>query len=205
MDFNVPSNFIALDRINKAYIDFDKEADQLQQILDSAKNETDVQSYIKNNEKWFIPASIIYDYDFGYHSSYLVSEQSLGAEYRADYMLFGHNSIGHHIVLVEFEDVNVDYVITTSNSENAAVRKGLTQIRDWKRWMDNNRLYFLNSCGLSELANSIPSWGIHYCLVVSRRTRMNKIANEMRGQLQHEIPELHVISYDRLVDNVKNS
>lgn len=50
-------------------------------------------------------------------------------------MLLGQNSIGHHIVLVEFEDVNVDFRLQTSNMETEAVRKGMAQINDWKRWM----------------------------------------------------------------------
>ena len=203
MDFVAPNHFIDLGKIKMANIDFDKEADQLQDILDSATKENDIQQYIKNNQKWFIPASLLKDYDFGHHSAYLIPEQPLGSEYRADYMLLGNNSIGHQIVLVEFEDINVDYAITSSNSEALAVRKGLTQIRDWKRWMDNNRLYFLNSCGLSSIANTIPSWGIHYCLVVSRRARMNEVSNQMRGQMQYEIPGLHIVTYDRMVDNVR--
>lgn len=203
MDFTAPDYFIDLGGIKAANIDFEKEANQFQQVLDAATKENDVQQYIKLTGKWFIPASLLKDYDFGHHSAYLVPEQSLGAEYRADYMLLGHNSIGHQIVLVEFEDVNVDYTIKSSNSETVAVRKGLTQIRDWKRWMDDNRAYFLKSCGLSEIANSIPSWGIHYCLVVSRRARMNEVSNQMRGQMQHESPELHIVTYDRLVDNVR--
>lgn len=203
MDFTVPDNFINLGFPQHQNIDFDKEAEQLLLIIDAATKETDVQRYIKNNDKWFIPGSLFSDYDFGHHGAYIVSEQALGAEYRTDYMLLGHNSIGHQIILVEFEDVNVDYKLTSSNSETKAVRKGLTQIRDWKRWMDNNRSYFLRSCGLSDIEKSIPSWGIHYCLVVSRRNRMNDTANQMRGQVQHETPGLHIVTYDRLVDNVK--
>lgn len=203
MDFIAPDCFIDLSNLKVTNIDFEKEADQLHAILNTATKENDIQQYIKRTGKWFIPASILNDYDFGHHSAYLVPEQSLGAEYRVDYMLLGHNSIGHQIVLVEFEDINVDYIITSSNCETAAVRKGLTQIRDWKRWMDTNRMYFLNSCGLSKIANSIPSWGIHYCLVVSRRARMNEVSNQMRGQMQHEIPGLHIVTYDRLVDNVR--
>lgn len=204
MDFIVPDNFIDLGNIKRANYNFEKEADALQKALDIAKKENDIQQYIKHSGKWFIPASILMDYDFGHRSVYLASEQPLGAEYRADYMLLGHNSIGHQIVLVEFEDVNVDYKPKSSNSETEAVRKGLTQIRDWKRWMDDNRTYFLNSCGLTEIANSIPSWGIHYCLVVSRRERMNAISNQLRGLMQHETPELHIVTYDRLVENVRN-
>jgi len=204
MDFIAPNNFIDIGNIRTSNIDFEKEADIFLSVLDSATRENDVQQYIKQNKKWFIPGALFKDYDFGHHSAYLIPEQSLGAEYRVDYMLLGNNSIGHQIVLVEFEDVNVDYRIKSSNCESSAVRKGLAQISDWKRWMDDNRAYFLKSCGLSEIINNIPSWGIHYCLVVSRRNRMDEIANLLRGQRQHETPELHIVSFDRLVDNVRN-
>jgi len=40
-------------------------------------------------------------------------------------------------------------------------------------------------------------------LVVSRRSRMDEIANQMRGQSQYETPALRIVTYDRLVDNVK--
>ena len=204
MDFIVPDNFINFENIKTTNIDYEREADALLSVLDSASKENDVQQYIKQNQKWFIPISLLKDYDFGHHSAYLIPEQSLGSEYRVDYMLLGNNSIGHQIVLVEFEDVNVEYRLKSSNSESVAVRKGLTQIRDWKRWMDDNRVYFLKSCGLSKIINNIPSWGIHYCLVVSRRNKMDEISNQMRGQTQHESPELHIVSYDRLIDNVRN-
>lgn len=143
MDFNVPNHFIDLGSVKTENIDFEEESDKLRNILDFAQKENDVQQYIKQNKKWFIPAALFRDYDFGHHSAYLVPEQSLGAEYKADYMLLGNNSIGHQIILVEFEDVNVDFKILTANSETASVRKGLTQIRDWKRWMDDHRIYFL--------------------------------------------------------------
>lgn len=171
--------------------------------LNNSKKENDIQRYIKDNEKWFVPASIFKDYDFGHHEAYIVPEQALGAEYRVDYMLLGRNSIGHQIVLVEFEDVNVDYKIQSSNIESDSVRKGLAQIKDWKRWLDNNRNYFMDSCRLSNINRNIPGWGIHYCLVVGRRERMNDVSNQMRGQSEHDIPGVHIITYDRLVDNVK--
>ena len=203
MDFTAPDKFIHLSYVKGSKIDFDAESKSFLAALDSAKKENDIQRYIKQNKKWYIPGSIFVDYDFGHHDAYIVPEQPLGAEYCADYMLLGSNSIGFHIVLVEFEDVNVDYKLLSSNAETEAVRKGLTQIRDWKRWLSDNRAYFLESCGLGEISRSIPQWGIHYCLVVSRRSRMNEMANLMRGQTQHETPELHIITYDRLVDNIK--
>ena len=77
-------------------------------VINQSKKENDIQNYIKEKKKWFIPASIFKDYDFGHHEAYIVPEQELGEKYRVDYMLLGRNSIGHQIVLVEFENANVD-------------------------------------------------------------------------------------------------
>ena len=203
MNYEIPSNFINLGYPRHQNIDFSKEADEFLAILNTATKEGDVQRYIKNNQKWFVPGSILKNYDFGHHEAYLLSEPSLGAEYRADYMLLGRNSIGHHIVLVEFENVNIDYRLSTANTESESVRKGLTQIQDWKRWMDDNRAYFMKSTGLENISGNIPTWGIYYCLVVGRRDRMDDVANKMRGQRIRETPGLSIISYDRLVDNTR--
>lgn len=96
-------------------------------------------------------------YDFGHHFSCVVPEYSLGDEYRVDYLLIGKNSIGYQFVFVEFEDVNVDYKNKTSNSETEKVRKGLTQIRDWRRWIDQNKSYFEDREGIAEFGRNIPS------------------------------------------------
>ena len=76
--------------------------------------------------------------------------------------------------------------IKTANAETEKVRKGLNQIRDWKRWIDQNRAYFFASEGIKEFANNVPSWGFRYCLVVSRRDRMDEISNQLRGEMQSE-------------------
>lgn len=181
-------------------LDCDKESREFLKIVDSATKEGDVQTYIKENEKWFIPLSILKAYDFGHHFSCVVPEYPLGAEYRVDYLLIGKNSIGYQFVFVEFEDVNVDYTIKTRNSETDKVRKGIDQIRDWKRWMDRNKEYFLKSEGIKEFGSFFPDWMFRYCLVVSRRERMNEVANNLRGEMSKEIT---IIPYDRLVDYVE--
>ena len=202
MEYKILEQFYKFQYGWQRNLNIDFEAKQFLNVIDSAKKENDVQKYIKENKKWFIPASIFKDYDFGHHEAYMSVEQALGAEYKADYMLLGRNSIGYHIVLVEFEDVNIDYKIHTANIEAESIRKGLAQIKDWKRWIDYNKEYFLNSCGLSNIAHNIPTWGFCYCLVVGRRNRMDSVSNQLRRQMQHEISGLHIISYDRLVDNI---
>ena len=146
MNINIPKKFIEFEKGWHKKIDFDQEADELLNALNSAKKENDIQRYIKNNKKWFIPASLFEEYDFGHHEAFIVPEQALGVDYRVDYMLLGKNSVGYHIVLAEFEDVNVDYKIKSVNMETESVRKGLAQIKDWKRWIDSNKDYFMKSC-----------------------------------------------------------
>lgn len=195
-----PNNHLNPISIKK--MDLVAEATAYTAALDSASNETAIQTYIKSNRKWFIPAALFRDFNFGHHDSYLFPEQRLGSEYQVDYMLLGKNSDGYSIVLVEFEDVNVAYKLSTSNSESASVRKGLSQINDWKRWMDNNRSYFLNSFGLTSRGITVPSSRIYYALVVSRRKYHDETGRDIRSQTMHQTPNLKIVSYDRLADNI---
>lgn len=198
----LPSNFKVYEINDYHAINCDKEAKNFLDIINEAKKENDVQRYIKSNQKWFIPLSILKAYDFGHHFSCVVPEFQLGSQYRLDYLLVGKNSLGYQFVFVEFEDVNVDFRIKTANAETEKVRKGLNQIRDWKRWIDQNRAYFFASEGIKEFANNVPSWGFRYCLVVSRRDRMDEISNQLRGEMQSET-RVTIMTYDRLVEYVE--
>lgn len=149
----------------------------------------------------FIPASIFEEYNFGHHEAYIYPEKELGSEYRTDYMLVGRNSIGYHIVLVEFEDVNSPLVLKKRNDYAESVRKGITQLSDWKRWIDINRDYFLKSFNIDKLYNNVASWSYNYCLVVGRRKNETELYNELRSQSIHE-NHINIISYDRLADNI---
>lgn len=199
---NLPHNFKVLSKDLCKKIDFDMEAQLLKTELDRATKENDIQSYIKRNEKWFIPLSILKDYDFGHHFACVVPEYSLGAEYKMDYLLIGKNSLGYHYIFVEFEDVNVEFKLKTSNTESYEVRKGIAQIRDWKMWIDRHKEYFEKSEGISEFDRNIPKWAFNYCLVVGRRGKMDDASNLLRGQIQSENLDLKIITYDRLIDNV---
>ena len=109
--------------------------------------------------------------------------------------------MGYQFVFVEFEDVNVDYKLKTANSESDKVRKGLNQIRDWKRWINQNREYFLGTDGIKEISSNVFPWGFRYALVVGRRCNMDEMSNQLRGELQSEVG-VTIMSYDRLVDYV---
>ncbi|MSU02141.1 Shedu anti-phage system protein SduA domain-containing protein [Tissierella pigra] len=196
-----PNNFLYLGEYKD--LDFGLESNKFHNIIYTAENELDIQKYIKQNKKWFIPGSIFLDYNFGHHDAYLFPEQQLGNKYAVDYMLLGKNSDGYSIVLVEFEKANTEYLITTANTESESVRKGLTQIQDWKRWIDSNRDYFLRNIGLLQQGIDIPVYRIYYYLVVSRREFMNQTALDVRSQSMYEKINTKIVTFDRLVDNIK--
>ncbi|MGB7604533.1 MAG: Shedu anti-phage system protein SduA domain-containing protein [Lutisporaceae bacterium] len=183
-------------------LNLEAESKYFKDIIYKAQSENEIQSYIKINKKWFIPASIYKEYNFGHHGAYLFPELSLGREYAVDYALLGKSSDGYSIVLVEFEKANIPFILTSSNTEHESVRKGVTQIRDWKRWLDDNREYFLKSCGFRDKEIDIPTSRIFCCLVVSRREFMDSRASDLRSQICFEMNNTKIISYDRLVDNI---
>ena len=78
MDYTMPDNFIEFKLGWYRKYDFEYETNQLIRVLDEAKKENDIQKYIKDNRKWFIPASIFKEYNFGHHEAFIVPEQSLG-------------------------------------------------------------------------------------------------------------------------------
>lgn len=196
-----PNNYFSFQKYNN--LDFIEEANKFEKIISSAKNELEVQRYIKGNEKWFIPGSIFLDYNFGYHDAYLFTEQKLGNDFVVDYMLIGRKSGGYNLVLIEFEKPNTEYLISTAHMESESVRKGLVQLQDWKRWMDSNREYFMKDIGLRDYGIDISTYKIYYYLVVSRRIYMNKIALEVRSQCVYERHNTNIVTFDRLVDNIR--
>lgn len=195
-----PNNYLY--HLEPSTLDLEAESKCFKDIVDKAQNENEVQSYIKTYKKWFIPAAIYKDYNFGHHDAYLFPELSLGSEYAVDYALLGKNSDGYSIVLVEFEKANVSFSLMSSNTEHESVRKGITQIRDWKRWLDDNREYFLKSSGFRDKGIDIPTSRIFYCLVVSRRELMDSRDTDLRSQICYEMNNTKIISFDRLVDNL---
>ena len=196
-----PNNVIWPGQLNN--IESEKESKSFEIVLDSSNNENDIQLYIKSNKKWFIPGSILKEYNFGHKENYLFPEMMLGSKYKVDYAICGRNSDGYHLLLIEFENANIPFINSDGNCESKSVNSGLGQINNWKSWMNNNRQTFLDESGFSKKGISIPISRIHYCLVVSRRSYMNDLSRERKNQLIYEGNNLNIINYDRICENIK--
>ncbi|NRT71399.1 Shedu anti-phage system protein SduA domain-containing protein [Clostridium beijerinckii] len=198
-----PNNRIWSPELNKQ--EALEEAEAFKKVLDRSKTKRDIQSYIKSNKKWFIPASILKEYDFGHKKNYLFPEMELGNKYKVDYVICGRNSNGYHLLLIKFEDANTIFMNKNGDGESKSVNSGLGQIKNWKAWMDNNRQEFLNENGFTEKGISIPISRIQYCLVVSRRSYMDadKLARGRKDMLMYEARNLKIINYDRICDCIE--
>lgn len=100
-----------LNPITVKELDHEKEKEEFILQLDNAKNEHDIQIYIKNNKKWFIPATLFKEYHLGSHEAYLFREQKLFDDFQVDYLLLGKNSNGFSMVLVEFETPKTNFIL----------------------------------------------------------------------------------------------
>lgn len=186
-------------------IDFLSEIDNYRKLIYDNGEESEIQKHIKEGRRWFIPSSILEDYNFGHHDAYLFPELKLGFEYVVDYALLGKNSDGWHVVFVEFEKADCDFILKNQNSESKEVRAGLTQIRNWELWVHNHREYFLKSSGISDKGVDIPIIRFFYCLVVSRRDKMDERAKLLRSQICYKNSSLKIMSFDRLADNLQKA
>lgn len=79
----------------------------------------------------------------------------------------------------------------------------MTQIQDCKRWMNKNRDYFFRNVGLLQQGIDISVYRIHYHLAVSRRDFMTPVALEVRSQSMYEMKNTKIVTFDRLVDNIR--
>lgn len=176
------------------------ELDSFSKILDSSQKENDIQTYIKDNRKWFIPASIIKEYNFGHKENYLFPEIEFGKSYKCDYLICGRNSDGYNLLFIEFENANVNFVNSDDNCVSHSVNSGMGQIQNWKLWLSENRQTFLYEHGFTERNISVPLNRIFFCLVVGRRERMEIQDRNRKNQLMYDNPNLKIINYDRVLD-----
>jgi hypothetical protein len=179
-----------------------KETKLLRNVIKCAEREKDVQDYIKNNKKWFIPASILKEYNFGHKENYLFPEMKIGSSMQVDYAILGRNSDGFSLILVEFESPDTSLVLHDGYKLSKSASTGMGQINSWKEWMDDNRLFFLKEHGFIEHGINIPNTRIHYCLVISKRSKMKSIDRERKSRIISEARNLNIINYDRLCDYV---
>lgn len=176
-------------------------------FIDSNPNEREILNYIRDNEYYFLVASIFTYYPFGHHSAFLFREFEMPPNYIADFLLIGKNSGGYHFVFVEFEKPS-GYICTEDGDFGVTIRKGIKQINDWDYWLEKN---FSNLLPVFEkylgfYENVLPKefyqldkTRINYVVVAGRRSDFNEKTYRLKRKLGKE-NNIILLHYDNIID-----
>ncbi|MDF2865887.1 MAG: hypothetical protein K0R72_705 [Clostridia bacterium] len=179
---------------------------KFEEVINNNKStERDVLNFINNNKYYPIIGSILKDYHFGHHGTYLFKEFPLGTTHQADYLLIGDSSEGHHLVFVELESIN-GQITTKDGNFSISINKGIDQVREWKTWIEANyqnfretfNKYKLNNVALPNELSAYNSNRIHYVVISGRRTDYTQKTYDLRMEFRKS-NDIKILHYDNLI------
>lgn len=159
----------------------------------------------------------------GGHTKYVLYEFPFGSRYRADFVVLLSYSGVWEVVFIECENTD-DTVITQKGTPTSRMNQALSQIGDWKDYIENNKV---------QIQSDLASWcknrdllGFHkgqevmnmsgdylsnpntvvrfdYRVVIGRRSTVTK---EARRKIEQSVRStgIEIFTYDRLLDVAKN-
>lgn len=192
------TNDFTIEQKNKDYLIF----------LESCKNEREVLNHIKDNRSYHIIGSLLRAMSLrvGHHGTFLFPEFQLGNMYKADYLLAGKGSGGYEFLLVELESPYGN--ITLKNGDlGSEFRDGISQIKDWRRWLPQNYNSFSDTMKKYKHPNmtlpdefyTLDQSRFHYAVVAGRRTDFTDLTYTIARETQIS-DNIALFHYDNLYD-----
>ena len=169
-------------------------------------NERGIYQFIKNNEAYFIIASILREYyNFGHHNAFIFPEFKLGNSFEVDYLLVGQNSDGWHFVFVEIQEP-YGMIVLQSGEFGKCIREGLSQVSNWEAWLEANYPSLHETFDksrndkevLPEEFYRLDKTRINFLVVAGRRSDFTKTTYR-RARSYHD-SRTTITHYDKLVD-----
>jgi hypothetical protein len=193
--------------------------DKLLAVLDSSNGERGIQKFLKKN-----PRIVLWSFvKIGGHSKFVIAEFPFGSHYRADFVIPVSHSGVWEVHFVELEPPS-DKVITRSGRPTKAFSGAISQIHDWKDYVDQNRTSVQRD--LSEWCVKKDILGLHsnkrppsnysgnylkdpesfvrfeYHIVIGRR---KNVTNEIRRKInQFNSNDCDVCTFDAFADIAEN-
>lgn len=193
-------------------------APELKALIDSATTEREILRWLKQKENaWILPPALKVA-PFG---KYAVPEFPFGTDYRADFVVMAPFSGGFDVQFIEMEPPNAP-LFTQDGRPAARLAGALTQVRDWKMYVDRNRDTVLNE--LSKFAEKeevlfgrkstildSAGWPLYhpkalinwcYHIVIGRRASLSEEQLAKKAAF-YQYERVEVMTYDRLIDAAK--
>lgn len=167
------------------------DVDSLEERLNSAKNERDMQSYLEEH-----PLLLIQHLGGG-HGRWVIPHQKLGVQFVTDFVIAEKSSIGFEWVAVELESP-IAKLFTKKGDPSATLNHAIRQISDWRAWLKKNQNYAArsrseNGLGLMDIDSDIPG-----LIISGRESALSPDTKELRRQLCANL-NIKIHTYDWLV------
>lgn len=206
-----PNNFLPIETLSDLPLHENKIAEYEKLISSVETGEREVLNFIKDNQAYFIIASMLKTgFWFGHHEAYLFKEFELPPNFRADFLIVGKNSGGYEFIFVELESIYGQ--ITQQNGDlGKCFRAGIAQIQDWDEYIEANfptiSLIFDKAKKpgvlLPDEFRKLDKSRIHYAVIAGRRTDFKEKTRRIQRKYREE-GKIHIFHYDNLIDSSKS-
>ena len=105
--------------------------EEFQLVIESANDERPIQQFIESIPRPWEPC-------LGGRDRFVLPRYPLGGKYVPDFLISDIDFLGIRWVLVELETPKSKLTLTTQNELDESARRGVTQIKEWREWLQNN-------------------------------------------------------------------
>ena len=166
--------------------------EELQRVIEIAQDERPIQVFIEEHPEILAAWGT---------QSFVLPQHALGRKYVPDFLVSDTNSLGIRWVLVELETPQSSVTLATQNELDAVARRGVTQIKEWREWLQNNldmarRPVSQDGLGLIDIRPM--SEGL---VLVGRRALLNDNSGAVRNPFREQ-NAIQIHTYDWFVERL---
>lgn len=171
------------------------DVDALQNALNSAKREEDIQQFLQNNPQLLI------QHLGGGHGRWVIPKKKLGTEHITDFVIGQRSSIGFEWQAVELESP-LKSLFNKNGDPSQYLNHAIRQIQDWRSWLVVNQNYASreiadNGLGMTDITGAVPG-----LILIGRRNESLAQNNARRRQMARDL-DIEIRTYDYLVDSLQ--
>lgn len=185
--------------------------EELKTVLDTAKNEHDVDAYLKKHKELLRGIGGLY-----WNCMVIQPEFSIGTKYRADFIILCACSGCWKCVLIEIQS-STTVIFNKNHQFSRELNEAYNQLADWKSYIKMNETAFRNQLASllkgeaarcsnaaihiwaeTEIRDPMTVVEFEYRVIIGRRSSLDLDDNRRRNFLG-----LEIITYDRLLDYAK--
>ncbi|MBL7128424.1 MAG: DUF4263 domain-containing protein [Ignavibacteria bacterium] len=155
---------------------------EFETLLDTSPREEELQIFLKENP-YLLKIS-----------SEFIPKQKLGEDFITDFVLIELLDQGNKYTLVEIEKSSHN-ILTKDGQLTNEVNKALTQISDWRNWIEKNKNYMAGKIKDFETPN--------YMIVIGRTKEFDVERKEKLRSYNRGYSDVIILSYDDLIMQTK--